>query len=150
MGFVLGALIVPLIAKAITVKDSSRYPHSPETFGVALEARGMIIGSDTSDFDLSQSTAASYESPAASAYSVLERIALCESQNNPLAKNPSSSASGRFQFLKGSWEAYGRQLWGTTEGKDVFSYKDNTELAEYVYSIEGTKPWISSIDCWGR
>lgn len=43
---------------------------------------------------------------------VLERIAMCESKNVEYAKNPHSSAAGRFQFLKSSWQYYGKMLWG--------------------------------------
>lgn len=82
----------------------------------------------------------------------MERIAWCESRNNPLAKNPRSTASGRFQFLKSSWKYYGEKKWGDAwVTKDVFSYVDNTELAYWVYSINGTKDWEAdpaSVACW--
>lgn len=82
---------------------------------------------------------------------VLENIGKCESNNNPKAKNPNSSASGRFQFIKSSWEYYGKQLWGDElKNKDVFEWDDNTELAEYVYSKNGTKDWESSKLCWSK
>lgn len=80
---------------------------------------------------------------------VMERIAACESKNVATAKNPRSSASGRFQFLKSSWEYYGKQKWGTLEGKDVFNYEQNTELAYWVYEREGVTPWLASKYCWG-
>jgi hypothetical protein len=80
---------------------------------------------------------------------VLERIALCESRNNPKAKNPTSSASGRFQFIKSSWKHYGKQLWGDKWiEKNVFDYEDNTELAVYVYKKNGTRDWNASNECW--
>lgn len=81
--------------------------------------------------------------------SVIERIALCESQNNALAKNPRSTASGRFQFLKGSWKYYGEMKWGSLEGRDVFDYEDNTELAYWVAENYGLSPWYASKHCWG-
>lgn len=79
---------------------------------------------------------------------VLERIALCESQNDPHAKNGVSTASGRFQVTHGSWVSYGTLLWGSVEGKDVFNYKDNTDLATFMYEKEGVTPWLASQDCW--
>jgi hypothetical protein len=80
---------------------------------------------------------------------LLEKIAWCESRNNPKAKNRYSTASGRFQFLKGSWAYYGKKLWGDElVNKDVFDYEDNTELALYVYKRNGTSDWLESKPCW--
>jgi hypothetical protein len=81
--------------------------------------------------------------------SVFERIAKCESQNNPLARNPNSTASGKYQFLKSSWEHYGKQLWGDNlKNHDVFDETDNTILAAYVYGKSGTSDWLPSKFCW--
>lgn len=80
----------------------------------------------------------------------MERIAKCESTNDPLARNKHSTAKGLYQFLDGSWVYYGKQLWGTIEGHDVFNADDNTELAYYVASKNGyTQDWGSSEYCWG-
>lgn len=90
-----------------------------------------------------------YMPPESPKLSVIERIAICESGDNPHAKNPYSSASGRFQFLWSSWYRYGLELWGQSfYEKNIFSYQDNTELAEYVISKYGTGPWYSSKSCW--
>lgn len=78
-------------------------------------------------------------------------IAECESGNNAKAKNPNSSASGRFQFIKSSWEYYGKKLWGDEwVNKDVFNWQDNTELAIYVYNKNGTSDWLESKPCWSK
>ena len=81
--------------------------------------------------------------------SVLDRIAFCESHGDLHAKNPRSTAKGKYQFLDGSWEGYGVELWGSLEEKSVWSEKDQDELAKYVYSKYGTRPWTSSKSCWG-
>jgi hypothetical protein len=80
---------------------------------------------------------------------LFERIALCESGNDAHAKNPHSSASGRFQFLFSTWYYYGREFWGEDfYQKNVFNYKDNTDLAWYVFSKHGTSDWNESKFCW--
>ena len=82
---------------------------------------------------------------------ILEDIALCESGNDPLAKNASSTASGRFQFVRSSWNGYGKELWGEElKNKNVFDWNDNTELAVYTYNKVGTSPWDASKDCWNK
>lgn len=78
-----------------------------------------------------------------------ERIAFCESGNNPKARNPIGTAKGRFQFIDSSWNKYGNELWGKTlDDHDIFDYNDNTTLAWYVYERNGTKDWIASQSCW--
>lgn len=82
---------------------------------------------------------------------ILLKIAQCESGNRADAKNPTSSASGRFQFIKSSWEYYGKKLWGDEwVNKDVFNFKDNTDLALYVYKLNGVKDWEESRECWSK
>ncbi len=81
---------------------------------------------------------------------LFERIAFCESRNDPHSKNKYSSASGRFQFIWGTWHHYGIELWGNDfYKKNIWSYEDNTELALYVYKKYGTKDWNASKHCWG-
>ncbi len=95
-------------------------------------------------------TVSLFSPPAALLDPVLERIALCESGNDPLAKNPDSTASGHFQFIRGSWEWYGRQAWGSLEGRDMFDWHDNTELAYWVAQRYGYAPSGASRTCWAR
>ena len=80
---------------------------------------------------------------------LFERIALCESGNNPHAKNPYSSASGRFQFLHGTWYHYGLEFWGEDfYSKNIWDYDNNTELAWYVFNKYGSRDWNASKSCW--
>ncbi len=82
-------------------------------------------------------------------YEILYKVAYCESRNIATAKNPKSTAKGRFQFLDSSWKYYGQKLWGEKiKDKNVFDYEDNTELAMYVYSINKLKDWEESRKCW--
>lgn len=82
---------------------------------------------------------------------LFEKIGYCESKHDLTAKNPNSSASGEYQWLKGSWKYYGEKLWGKDWiNKDIFS-EDNRELAWYVYTHFGTADWEAdqkSYDCW--
>lgn len=119
----------PLIARAIT-EDEVGYYNSPTEYTALRAATGAPEASKLPP------------------NGVMERIAYCESKNVATAKNSRSTASGRFQFLKGSWEYYGMKKWGTLEGRDVFNYDDNTELAYWVFDREGTTPWLASSHCW--
>ena len=128
IGLILGALIVPLIAKAMTTPDTNRYPQPSETFGYALEARGTINKSDTSVSSESHIHAsASYGNAEVIAYngpseapqgsvrrllpadeeSMLAYIKDKESSGNPTAQNPSSSAYGHWGFLDSTWASVG-------------------------------------------
>lgn len=78
----------------------------------------------------------------------LRRIAWCESRGDLFARNPTSTAKGKYQFLDGSWKYYGERLWGSIEGKDVFSEGDQDQLARYVVSIRGYTDWEASRHCW--
>lgn len=89
--------------------------------------------------------------PAHEKDALFNRIAYCESRNNPQAKNSHSTASGRFQFIKKSWKYYGQKYWGDEwVTKDIFDYDTNTELAWYVYNLRGTKDWEESSWCWSK
>ena len=71
-------------------------------------------------------------------------IACSESMFEASAKNKYSSAGGVYQFLDGSWKAYGLKYWGTLEGRDKFDENDNIELAMLVLADTGTRDWNSS------
>lgn len=71
------------------------------------------------------------------------QVAYCESGNgckapiDPKAKNPMSSASGTFQIIKSTWEAY------KCSG-DVFNEDDNIACARKIYDDSGLRPWDAS------
>ncbi len=71
-------------------------------------------------------------------------IAKLESGFNQFSKNKTSSASGVFQYLSGTWK-------GTDEGKaglSVFDASANTLAAvKYMASRGNTKPWVVGSKC---
>ena len=72
-------------------------------------------------------------------------IADCESKFDPMADNPHSTASGVFQFLRGTWAT-------TLEGKegvDVFEAEPNIRAGVRMLSQVGAKPWRASYHCHG-
>ena len=82
---------------------------------------------------------------------LFEEIGRCESDHVLTAENPGSTASGEYQFLDGTWQGYGKRLWGDEwVNKDKKSL-DSRELAWYVYTHYGTSDWEAdpkSYNCW--
>lgn len=85
--------------------------------------------------------------PPASAADVLDVIAQCESGGNPRATNPSSTASGLYQFLDSSWAAYGGLKYAK-RAKDATPAQQR-EIAAIALARSGTTPWNPSKSCWG-
>lgn len=80
---------------------------------------------------------------------VKARIAWCESRNNPLAKNPNSTAKGIYQFLDGTWQNYAQRYWGEDwVNHSVLDEEDNRELGHWVIDTYGTRDWNASRHCW--
>lgn len=70
------------------------------------------------------------------------RVMQCESGGNPNAKNPSSSASGLFQMLRGWWDGE----WQF----DPFDPEQNVRHASYLWAGgSGISHWNASRHCWG-
>jgi len=73
-------------------------------------------------------------------------IAFCESGYNHLAKNKHSSASGVFQYLKGT---FSRTEAGKA-GKSVFDPHANIESAIKHLKAHSPAPWAESKRCWEK
>lgn len=78
---------------------------------------------------------------------VLDEIARCESGGSYTAQNPSSTASGKYQFINSTWMAY-RGSSTATRAKDA-SPAEQEAAARRLYAAEGTTPWNASKSCWG-
>jgi muramidase (phage lysozyme) len=72
------------------------------------------------------------------------RIARCESNFRWDAKNPSSTASGVFQFLSSTWAT--KPL--AQQGASVFNADANVHTAIWLMSLGKTSMWNSSKSCW--
>ena len=73
-------------------------------------------------------------------------IAKCESGFSQFSKNRTSTASGVFQYLSGTWKntLAGRQ------GVSVFDADANIRMAVSSIAIHGTAPWLASKKCWSK
>lgn len=75
------------------------------------------------------------------------RVLECESRGDPLAKNPTSTASGLFQHLASLWEE--RSVLAGWEGSDVFDPVANVAVAAWlVYEYGGWSHWNPTRGCW--
>lgn len=73
-------------------------------------------------------------------------IAFHESGYNFLAKNPNSSASGIFQFLKGTWSATRTQM--GMESSSPFNARDNIDTAIWKIKHGGIHAWDLDSECF--
>lgn len=81
---------------------------------------------------------------------VLLAIRWCESRDDYQAANPSSSARGAYQFLSGSWRAYGHADRYGVSTADQASRAQQDEAALLTWERDGTRPWNASRSCWSQ
>ncbi len=80
---------------------------------------------------------------------ILLQIRFCESTDNYEAANPRSSARGAYQFLTGSWAAYGHaDRYGVAQAH-LATPAQQDEAALITWQADGTRPWNASRHCWG-
>jgi soluble lytic murein transglycosylase-like protein len=136
----------PYVSENILIKDNALQPrpnsNRPQSPKVQL-ARPTYSGRYYSQEEIQQlirAYSAQYGIPA----EVPTCIARLESGFNQFARNKSSSASGVFQYLSGTWKA-------TDEGKagySVFDAEANVRAAiKYMASRKSTKPWVVGPRC---
>lgn len=85
-----------------------------------------------------------------SASSLKARIRFCESSNNYRATNPTSTASGAYQFLDGTWRGIPRSITGGTSRAMYASVAQQDAAFDWLYARSGTAPWASSRGCWDK
>lgn len=83
---------------------------------------------------------------------VMIEIARCESKlrqytdaGNPLYGGYQGRMVGIFQVYSDIHMSYAASL-----GMDIETTEGNIAYARHLYDREGTKPWLSSISCWGK
>lgn len=114
------------------------------TFGIICIVIGILLGAKTTTALAPSDMPGMYNGYyQAKDDELFQAIAECESGNDPTAENPHSSATGRFQFIKGTWDWYGQKHWGDDfYKKDRKDWEDNSELAWSLYDYgNGVKHW---------
>lgn len=84
---------------------------------------------------------------AATLPAVLTAIKQCESGGNYTAVNPTSGASGAYQFLTSTWQSLSASAGYATAAAAPPAVQDAAALE--LYNADGTTPWVSSQSCWG-
>lgn len=113
-----------------SVKKSARQKTGYAVGGLALAgAASLVVGAGTAHADVDWSA-----------------VIACESGGNAKAQNPSSTASGLFQFLDSSWRAYGGTKYAA-RAKDA-TPAQQYEIANHAYAMSGLNPWAASRSCW--
>jgi hypothetical protein len=74
---------------------------------------------------------------------ILRYIAKCESGNDPLARNPTSSAKGLLQIIDGTWKSF------QCEGY-VLNADDNFNCGIKIATQSGLHHWDASKACWAK
>jgi hypothetical protein len=89
-------------------------------------------------------------------YPILDKIALCESNNKHFdtngqvlvrgnAGNRASVDIGRYQL---NAMYHGKKA--TEMGLNLFNEQDNRTYAVYLFETQGTEPWSASKKCWAK
>lgn len=105
--------------------------------------RNLAVGAATAALALPGGTAFAAEPAPAGPPGGWGPIISCESGGDPSAENPSSTASGLFQFLDSTWRSVG----GSGSASDA-SVAEQYRRAERLYASRGTQPWNASRSCW--
>jgi hypothetical protein len=119
-----------------------RFTRSARITGIAAGVGGVLVA-----VQLCGAAAASAATTTVTLPAVLSAIKQCESGGNYTAVNPTSGASGAYQFLTSTWQSLSASAGYATAAAAPAAVQDAAALE--LYNAEGTTPWVSSESCWG-
>ena len=116
-------------------------------FASDADADDFVFVSLTLHADVANTaTPATSAATGSGAQSTLAAIKFCESSNNYQAQNPSSTASGAYQFLDTTWQSLDASA-GYSRAKFAPASVQDAAALE-LYNEMGTSPWAASSSCW--
>jgi len=146
------AFIAGIIAAIILINSLFNAPKtSPQPLGQTIEVKAVEVTTPKIPCDYDAITyircrgqQLGYKD---TDISVFVRIARAESNFNPLAKNKSSTATGIYQFINGTFHRY-------CAGKNVYNFVDNIDCFYKVLETDGypkaLNHWNASRSKWEK
>lgn len=108
-------------------------PFAAVAIGAAIISSGVVVAAPAS---------------AASPVSLLSRIKACESGGSYTVVNPSSGASGAYQFLNSTWQGLPAAAGYASAASAPPAVQDLA--ARQLFAQAGSSPWAASAACWSR
>jgi hypothetical protein len=150
--------ILPAVTLATTLIVPTSVGHVPEPpVGDTPERRSPALPPHVvvSSFQV-YATAGRAESrltrPAAAIHKAAEAVAWCESKGDYRAQNPSSTASGKYQFIDGTWQWVWETFIGepapTKRAKQAEPHDQDRAFAALWSTDNGKKHWSETRECW--
>jgi soluble lytic murein transglycosylase-like protein len=81
-------------------------------------------------------------------YELARAIINCESGFDRTVKNPSSSASGYWQFINGTWSSTIKRM-GLPADTDKHDPVYSMQAGAWLLANDGSHHWDASKQCWG-
>lgn len=140
MGAVGAASVIPAVVPSVV-------PHG---LPPQLTKRPTVVVVPVSTPAPKRSTPAVLPKPTQSALVWEAKIGWCESRDNYTDLNHGSGASGRYQFLRTTWNSNVKQFFASKYLGRAMDYPPAVQDAVFVkvFETQGTRPWAASRSCW--